>query len=120
MTDTQEANALKENNPQENHRPLKMLVFSMGLVMIGGTVLLAAMVWKKVNAETSGVVPAYACAGGEADLAGRGQVIGMERDGKSLYVTFQKDARVLEVATLDLCSGKVKTSVTLQVDGKKN
>jgi hypothetical protein len=117
MTDTVPNEPPPENNI-ENIRPLKLLVFSMGLIMIGGTVLLAALVWKKVNAEAAGT-GAYACQGGEIDMAGRGQVLDLERDGKQLYVTFQKDAKTLEVATLDLCSGKVKSAVTMLIDGKK-
>ncbi|MBY0408314.1 MAG: hypothetical protein K2Q01_11545 [Rickettsiales bacterium] len=114
MTDTAEV------EPKENLKPLKMLVFSMGLIMIGGTVLLAMMVWKKVDSEASGTAPAYGCAGGEIDMAGRGQVLNLEREGKQLYVTFQKDARTLEVATLDLCSGKLKSSVMMAIDGRKH
>jgi hypothetical protein len=105
--------------PQENLKPLKMLVFSMGLIMIGGTVMLVAMVWKKVNADANGTSAAYACAGGEADLAGRGQVLELSRDGKVMYVTLQKDAQHVEVATVDLCSAKVKSSLMLVVDAKK-
>lgn len=90
----------------------------MGLIMIGGTIMLAGLVWKKVNAEANGT-GAYACLGGEADLKGRGQVISMERDGKVAYVTLQKNDQQLEIAAVDLCSGKVKSSVLLAVDGRK-
>ncbi len=90
----------------------------MGLLLIGGTLLLCGMVWKKVNAEANGTA-AYACAGGEADLKGLGDVVSVERDGKVLYVTLQKGAQSMQVATVDLCSGKVKSKVSLLVDGKK-
>lgn len=107
-----------ENQSAENIRPLKTLVVSMGLVMLGGTILLAMMVWKKVDAQTKGT-GAYACEGGVADLKGLGQVVKTEREGKLLYVTLQKDAQTLTIATVDLCSAKVKSSVKLDVDGNK-
>jgi len=108
----------QDNQTVESIRPLKMLVISMGLIMIGGTVMLAGLVWKKVNAQTNGT-GAYACAGGEADLKGRGQVLSLERDGKILYVTLQKNDQTLEVAGVDVCSGKVKSSVLMAIDGRK-
>ena len=90
----------------------------MGLIMIGGTVMLAGLVWKKVNAETTGT-GAYACAGGEADLKGRGEVINMERDGKNMILTLQKTPQILEIVAIDTCSAKVKTSLLLSIDEKK-
>ncbi len=90
----------------------------MALILIGGTVMLAGMVWKKVNAQANGT-GAYACAGGEADLKGHGEVLGMERDGKNMIVTLQKNPQMLEIATVDMCSAKIKSTVSLLVDGKK-
>lgn len=95
-----------------------MLVLSMGLILIGGTVMLAGMVWKKVNAEVTGT-GAYACNGGNVDLSGHGLVSGMERDGKNMIVTLQKDAQTVDVATVDMCAAKVKSVVSLRVDGHK-
>lgn len=117
MSDAINEDEPKENQSLENIRPLKTLVVSMGLIMVGGTILLAMLVWKKVDAQTKGT-GAYACDGGKADLKGKGAVIRMERDGKQLFVTLQ-GGQNLEVATVDLCNGKVKSSLILDVDSNK-
>ena len=109
---------INEIEPVENIRPLKMLVISMGLVMIGGTVLLAGMVWKKVDAQTKGI-GAYACDGGTADLKGSGKVLRLEQDGKHLLVTMTQNAETVTVATVDTCSGKVKNTLILKVESQK-
>lgn len=96
-----------------------MLVFSMGLLMIGGTLLLAGAVWKKVSHEGRAAAASSACAGGAVDLRGRGQVMRAEREGGLLYLTLQKSGQALEVATVNLCTGEVKSAVPVTVDGVK-
>ena len=87
----------------------------MGIVLMGGTVVLAGLVWKKVSADTSGAPAAHGCAGGAADLKGRGSVIASQIDGSKLRVTLQQ-AGGLEVVTLDMCSGKEASAVRVQAD----
>lgn len=96
-----------------------MLVFSMGLVLMGGTVMLVGMVWKKISAEGKGAAPVYACAGGSEDLKGRGVVTDSVVEGNKLRLTLQQPGGILEIVTLDMCGGKESSALRVQTDGVK-
>ncbi|NBO18914.1 MAG: hypothetical protein EBV03_06760 [Proteobacteria bacterium] len=88
----------------------------MGIVLMGGTVVLAGLVWKKVSADTSGTAAVHSgCAGGDANLKGRGQVVATQIDGSKLRLTLVQ-ASSMELVTLDVCSGKEMGAVKVQVD----
>lgn len=90
-----------------------MLVISLGLMLVGGTLLLAVGLWHKSfdMAET-----AAACPGGRVDLKGRGAIVETAVDGGNLRVTLEKKGGGVEIVTIDLCNGKVAGSLTLESD----
>lgn len=88
-----------------------MLVISLGLMLIGGTLLLAVGLWhKSFNASE----PA-ACPGGKVDLTGRGHIVDSAAEGQKLRITLEKDGGE-EVVTIDLCSGEILSSLSIQAD----
>jgi hypothetical protein len=103
---------------KENLNPLKTLVFSMGLLLIGGTVLLGTLVWKKIAAETSGLHATADCPGGNVDLKGRGTMVDSVVDGHTMRVTLEKNNGKNEMVMIDICSGKIIGSLTLDTDAK--
>jgi hypothetical protein len=98
---------------KENLNSIKMLVFSMGLVLVGAIVLLGGLVWKKVGSDTS---IAADCAGGHVNLKGHGMVVDSGFDGSTLRVTFEKKEGESETMLIDICTGKITGSLTLDTD----
>lgn len=88
----------------------------MGIVLMGGTVVLAGLVWKKVSSESSGAAVHSGCAGGTVNVKDRGTIIGSQVEGNKLRLTLQ-DGSGLEVVTVDMCSGKESSAVRVQADG---
>lgn len=87
-----------------------MLVISLGLMLIGGTLLLAVGLWHKMfNAETA------ACSGGTVDLTGRGRIVDSVVEGKIVRVILEKEGGD-EVVTLDLCTGKILSALSIVAD----
>lgn len=104
---------------KENLNPLKMLLFSMGLMLIGGTVLLAVLIWEKAGepaeAHTS-THEAADCAGGHVDLKGRGVIVDSTMEGQIMRVTLEKHEGKMETLMIDMCSGKIVGSLTIDSD----
>lgn len=98
---------------KENLNSLKMLVFSMGLILIGAIVLLAGLVWKRVGGEDN---PTTACAGGHVNLKGHGMVVDSGFDGTTLRVTMEKTEGQSETLLIDICTGKITGTLTLDTD----
>ena len=101
---------------KERANPVKMLVISMGFVLMGGTVMLMGVVWKKVGAETAKMKIAAECAGGKVDLKGHGQVVNTLIDKNIMRVTLKKGAGSLETVSIDLCAGKLMGALELETD----
>ena len=102
---------------KENLTALKTLVISMGFLLVGGTVLLAGIVWKKVSAESAEVAAGGPkCPGGTIDLKGKGMVIETTVEGQVMRVTTEKKEGITETYLIDMCQGKVITHVALETD----
>ena len=101
---------------QENLKPLKILVFSMGLLLLGGTVLLMGLVWKKVAAGEAGAALSAGCPGGNVDLKGRGSIVDSTMEGRSMRVLLEKGDNHRELVTIDMCSGKVVSALAIESD----
>jgi len=86
----------------------------MGLVLMGGALLLCAMVWKKISADTRATQ--VVCAGGELDLRGQGFVSGANIENRQMHITLEKQPGVIEVLTIDPCSGQRLGSLTIRTD----
>jgi len=98
---------------KENLNSLKMLVFSMGVILIGAIVLLAGLVWKRVGSDTS---VAADCAGGHVNLKGHGMLVDSGFDGTTLRVTMEKTEGQSETMLIDICTGKITGTLTLDTD----
>ena len=103
---------------KQNANPLKTLVISMGVLLIGGTVLLMAVVWKKVSQEAMKAHAASECAGGKIDLTGRGKIVNRMTDGHIVRIELKKQAGQDETVSIDLCTGKIVGA--LVIDSDKN
>ena len=106
--------------PKENLKPLKMLVFSMGLLLVGGTVLLGALVWQKVSteksAEKSSIHTMADCPGGHVDLKGHGVIVDSTIDGHTMHLILEKTESKSELMMIDICSGKIIGALTIDSD----
>jgi len=102
---------------QQNANPLKTLVISMGVLLIGGTVLLFALVVKKVSAEAAKARAAQECAGGKVDLSGHGKIISSAMDGHIMRITLRKPPGHNETVSVDICTGKVIGTLVVETDG---
>jgi hypothetical protein len=105
---------------KENLRPLKTLVFSMGALLLGGTVLLIGVAWQK--AATHG--KARVCEGGKIDLKGLGSVIDYKMDDQILRITLERQDKAghtfNDIVTVDSCSGKTLSTLTIETDPALN
>src|SRR5690606_2299357 len=96
---------------KENVTGLKTLVFSLGMLLIGGILLFGFLLWEKKAQNTSG-----RCPGGEVDLKGRGAVIDSSLDGRTLRLTLEPQEHTQEIIMLDVCSGKITGKLKILVD----
>ena len=97
---------------QENLKPLKTLVISMGVLLMAATVMMMTVIWTKAAKEDT----KQACQGGKLDLSGRGKVINQLIDNNIIRITLQKQAGLAEVVSADLCSGKILGSLMIVSD----
>jgi hypothetical protein len=95
---------------KENLRPLKILVFSMGLLLVGGTVLLFGIALKKMSGGEG------ACKGGSVDLKGRGPLLERELQDGVLRLTFEPVPGRSETVTVDACRGAVTGELVIETD----
>ncbi len=101
---------------KENLKALKTLVISMGFLLVGGTILLGGIVWKKVAAESSESAHAAECTGGNVDLRGHGMVIETTVDGQTMRITTEEKDGKTDTYLVDMCHGNVITHLSLQTD----
>jgi hypothetical protein len=104
--------------PTEHHvKALKLLVVSLGLLLIGGAILLGGMVWKKVNLmRNTDMLDASVCPGGEVNLTGRGIIIESRTEDQLLRLTLEKQPGTNEILTIDTCTGKIIGTLKLATD----
>lgn len=105
------------NNPDSN-RALKMVVISMGLVLIGGTILLFVLVFNKMtNKDESGeihVPRAYRhCEQTDVPLSIGETVKRIEFDGMVARVITELPQGSTSLKLVHSCSGELLGSVTL-------
>jgi hypothetical protein len=100
---------------KENLNSLKMLVFSLGLILVGAIVLLAGLVWKR-TADTPALAALADCSGGHVNLKGHGMLVDTGFEEKTMRVTMEKAEGQSEIMLIDICSGKIMTTLTLETD----
>lgn len=101
--------------PEKSLTALKTLVVSMGIVLVVGFLVVMAAAWMKMKA-TSAQTVASNCKGGDVDLKGRGTVIDTNYNGNILRIVLAKPDGEVEVAQIDLCTGKQVGSVKIATD----
>lgn len=89
--------------------PLKMLVISMGLLLIGGTIFLFSVIANKASKDLS---PQTACEGGVIHVGDAGKVISATTDGKTTHLALAKGDKTT-LLTVDNCSQHVLNSITI-------
>lgn len=86
----------------------------MGLLLIGGTIVLGAVVWQKLSADPAAA--AYACPGGHIDLKGRGFIMESKNEDSMLRLMLEKAPGQLEIIHIDTCNGRITHSFRLETD----
>jgi hypothetical protein len=107
---------MNKMSSKENLRPLKILVFSMGLLLIGGTVLLFGIILKKMSQEKNMPPVVQECKGGALDLKGRGLVMESKLENNVLRLTLEKGPGHTEMLTVDACSGEITSTLVIDSD----
>ena len=97
---------------QENLKPLKTLVISMGVLLMVATVMMMTVIWTKAAKEDT----KQACQGGKLDLTGRGKIISQLINNDIVRITLQKQTGREEIVSADLCSGKILGSLSIESD----
>jgi hypothetical protein len=105
---------------KENVNPLKTLVISMGFLLIGGFIFLAAVVWQKVSTEAMNAKTQAECPGGQVDLKGHGTVVSTEMEKRTMRLTLKNPSGRLEVVTLNMCTGAIESTLSIVVDTNTN
>lgn len=102
----------------EHHlKALKLLVVSLGLILIGGSVILGTVMWKKVKVmRNTDMLSSSECAGGELDLRGRGMIIESRTEDQLLRLTLETRPGQDEILTIDTCTGKIVGTLKVQTD----
>ena len=97
---------------QENLKPLKTLVISMGVLLMAATVMMMTVVWNKASQEDV----KQTCQGGILDLTGRGKITNKLINNDIVRITLQKQVGREEIVSADLCSGKILGRLSIEAD----
>lgn len=100
---------------QESLKPLKLLVISLGVILIGGMVFLCTALWKEVAGYTP-PAPVTACSGGKADLSGRGIIVESRMEGGNLRLMLERAPGRNEMLVIDSCTGAITSSLVITTD----
>lgn len=106
---------------KENLKPLKALVWGMGALLLGGTALLAMVVYGKFSqkqaAGSNAALALGRCAqDGNVDLRGRGAISASHVDGHVVRMVLAREAGRHEVVAVDVCQGRILSAVTVLSD----
>lgn len=102
---------------KENTAPLKILVFSLGLLLLGGIALLFALAYGKMSApQGAAPVAAQECKGGKLDLRGRGMVMESKREGDILRLMLEKGPGQTQMLSINICTGQVTGELIIESD----
>jgi len=95
---------------QPNLFPLKLLVISLGLVLIGGTIFVFAAIASKAGKEARSA--SLACADATIHLEGKGKITAIAPQGDIVQVTLTAPAGA-QVLSVDRCSGKILQTLSI-------
>jgi hypothetical protein len=90
--------------------PLKLIVISLGFLLVGGTIFVFAAIASKV-----GKTATISCKGAIVDfhLAGKAHITNIVPETNSLIITLAKDDST-QVITVDRCSGAITQSLIIK------
>lgn len=100
---------------RENLTTIRTLVFSAVILLIGGTLFLMGLTWKRVTTDVDPRLSGN-CLGGVVDLKGRGMVVDTTVDGQIMRVSLEKREGKNETVLIDMCSGRVINNLTIEAD----
>ena len=104
-------------NSDHHLKALKLLVFSLALILIGGIAILGGVLWKRASlTRNADMLSTSECPGGQIDLRGRGMMIDSKTEDQILRVTLEKITGHDEILTIDTCTGKIIGTLTLETD----
>ena len=92
-----------------------MLVFSLGLILIGIMVFVGGIMWKKMNME-SALSSGGDCTGAHVNLKGHGLIVDSGFEERTMRVTMEKTEGQSETILIDMCTGKILGTLTLETD----
>ena len=104
---------------------LKALVYGMGALLIGGTLLLAVLIAQKTGESISGdemreEAGAASCTGTQIDLKGRGVLRHAKLEGRKVTLWFEAADGMHHLVVADSCSGAVVREVMVEADTAVN
>lgn len=91
-----------------------MLVFSMGIVLIGGTVFLVALIWQAVTNPKTTTSAAKPCHSSVVDVRDRGNISQYFLQGNHLFAVVKTVGKPDNILVIDHCTGDVQRVITLQ------
>jgi hypothetical protein len=93
-----------------NLLPLKVLVISLGLILVGGTVFLLATIAGKASKD----LPVSECKDATAHLNAKGKnnIGSITVQGDNVVITMTTESKI-EVVTVDRCNGKVLQTLSV-------
>lgn len=89
----------------------------MALILIGGTVIVGTVMWKRINVtHNADMLNPSECAGGDIDLKGRGMITESHTEDQLLRLTLEKKPGHDEIITIDTCTGKIVGTLKVETD----
>ncbi len=98
---------------RENLTTVRTLVFSAVILLIGGTLFLMGLTWKRVTNDSDPRLSGN-CPGGVIDLKGHGMIVDTTVDGQIMRLSLEKREGKSETVLIDMCSGRVVTNLLIE------
>jgi len=95
---------------QPNLFPLKLIVISLGFLLIGGTIWVFAAIASKAGKEISHT---QHCADAVVHLEGKGTITAIAPQGDIVQITLATPPKTALI-TIDRCSGKILQTLTVE------
>lgn len=86
----------------------------MGIVLIGGTLFLVALIWQAVSKPSGPSAAISTCQDSVVDLSARGEVSRYFVEGRQLFAVIQHPGKPDHVVVIDHCTGDIQRVLTVQ------
>ena len=110
----------KTDKPVDSNRGLKLVVISMGLVLIGGTILLFVLAFKKINDKVGDPAKAHIpreyrdCGEHELALGAGEEITHVEFDGVIARLVVERPDGGVAIRMVQACTGDLLSNLTIK------